>query len=131
MRPTAVALATTLFFGTVAPAWVSAQGSIVGKYTGSIVQNFATSGAVRAIGLQLVVDSAEGGVVKGTATILELNCAGDYPMEGKLDDGKLQLRSTTKGGRAGDCWLRLALSVEGNKLNGTTGSGQQVQLSKR
>ena len=109
-----------------------AQESLSGRYTGNVLMN-AERGTVP-VGLTLVIDSVEGGVVKGTATRgtagRKGSCGGNYPMEGKLEDKKLELRSTEKGGPAGDCSLRLNLSVEGNKLVGTAGKGNAVELSR-
>ena len=121
-------VAITMAVGMMAPALVSAEESIIGKYTGDFIMS-TSRGPIRT-GLGLVLDRAEGGVVKGTATIFDWSCAGDYPMEGTFREGKMQLRSTAKGGRAGDCSLRLNLAVDGGRLTGTTGSGQPVQLSK-
>lgn len=123
-----LAVAMTMAVGMMAPALVSAEESVIGKYTGSFIVS-TSRGPIRT-GLGLVLDSAEGGVVKGNAKIFDWSCAGDYPMEGTLAEGKMQLRSTAKGGRAGDCSLRLNLAVDGDRLTGTTGSGQPVQLSK-
>jgi hypothetical protein len=89
-----------------------------------------TNQGLQVTGLVVIIDSVEGGAVKGSLTIMGSQCPGDYPFEGKLGDGKLQLHTTEKGGRAGDCGLRLNLTVEGNKLKGTTGAGHQAELSR-
>ena len=109
-----------------------AQDALVGKYTGSYA--LAVRDKEITVRLTLVIASVEDGVVKGTATTASSGsrppCDGDYPMAGKYEGNKLQLHATQKGGRTGDCSLALNLTVEGNKLVGTTGTGSQVQLSK-
>ena len=122
----AVAIAGVMLMATC----VYAQESLSGRYTGNLLVNTSSQGT-QAVGLALVIDSVEGGVVKGTVTRfaagrIGAGCAGSYPMEGKLEDKKLALHSAGKGGQAGDCSLRLNLSVEGNKLIGTAGGGNAV-----
>ncbi len=126
----AVAIAGVMFMATC----VYAQESLSGRYTGNLLVNTQSQGT-QSVGLALVIDSVEGGVVKGTATRFATGkvgrgCAGSFPMEGKLEDKKLALHSTGKSGGAGDCSLRLNLSVEGNKLIGTSGGGNAIELSR-
>ena len=114
-------------------AGVYAQDALPGRYTGTYA--FLGGSKENTVRLTLVIASVEGGIVKGTATNegstgRKNPCGGDYPMEGKYEGNKLQLKSTEKGGRVGDCGLSLNLTVEGNKLVGTTGAGYKVQLSK-
>ncbi|MCK7468453.1 MAG: hypothetical protein MZU91_10295 [Desulfosudis oleivorans] len=63
-------------------------------------------------GLTIVIESVEGGVVKGIATRMEGKCRGDIPVAGKLEGNKVHLRETEKAGRRlrlqrehdGRCW---------------------------
>ena len=120
----ALAIAAAIF----APTLVDAQEPVTGKYTGNYMRK--TNQGLQTTGLVIVIESVDGGMVKGAATISGSQCAGDYPIEGKFGDGKMQLRTTEKGGRAEDCGLRLNLVVEGNKLRGTTGAGHPAELSR-
>jgi len=124
-RKTMPFFATVVLIGVMLiPIPAYAQDSLAGKYTGSITRQQGSKG------LTLVIDSAQGGVVKGTATRTEKNCKGDYPVEGKVEANKLKLSALKKGGLAGDCSVNWDLTIEGNKLVGTTGSGHQIELSK-
>lgn len=106
-----------------------AQNALVGTYRGSYPV-FTSMGGVQ-VGVQLIIASDENGIVKGTATTYSKHpCAGTYPMEGKRDGNNLVLIATAKGGRAGDCSFRLNLAQEANKLVGTTGLGNPIELSK-
>ena len=125
MKITAAAFVTGVM---LVSASAYAQQSLSGRYTGNYV--VYTAKGPTPVGLTLVIDSVEGVVVKGTATSYGRTCGGDFPIEGQFKDNKLQLSSTTKGGSAGDCIWQLNLTVEGNKLTGTTGLGNAVQLSK-
>ena len=109
-------------------ACVYAQESLSGRYTGYFVAN--TRVGTQAVGLTLVIDSVVDGAVKGTATNYAKVCRGDFPMEGKLQGDKLELRSIAKGGPAGDCSLEWSLNVEGNKLVGTGRGGNAITLSR-
>ncbi|MGA8055714.1 MAG: hypothetical protein WCA12_17970 [Burkholderiales bacterium] len=122
------AVAVTIAVAALASGVVGAQELLTGKYTGNYQRR--SNQGLQATGLVVVIDSVEGGTVKGSATISGSQCAGNYPIEGKLGEGKLQIRTTEQGGRAGDCGLRLNLVVEGNKLKGTTGAGHAAELSR-
>jgi hypothetical protein len=122
------AVALTIAAVLFAPGLAAAQESIAGKYTGNYMRK--TNQGLQATGLVVVIDSVEGSAVKGSLTVMGSQCAGDYPIEGKFGEGTLQLHTTEKGGRGGDCGLRLNLAVEGNKLKGTTGAGHPAELSK-
>jgi len=77
------------------------------------------------------MDSAEQGVVKGTATLdIGGPCSGNYPMAGKLANGRLVMRSTARSGAAGDCPFGFNVATEGSKLVGSTAAGRPLQLSK-
>jgi len=89
-----------------------------------------TNQGLQGTGLTINIDSVQDGVLKGSATIYGSQCAGDYPVEGKVADGKVQIRTTEQGGRAGDCGLRLNLVLEGNRMKGTTGAGHSAELSR-
>jgi hypothetical protein len=120
-----------LAFTMSAPIYVHAQVPLAGKYTGDFQTTIRTQGGVtRLMGLTLVIDSIADGVVKGTLTSNGYNCAGAYPVEGKLQDKDLQLRATRKGGRGGDCLLGISGTVNGNKITGTMPDGSPFQLSK-
>ena len=105
-----------------------AQSPLAGTYTGTY-DAVTRSGTVRPLGIALTVTSVEDNVVKGVGKRILGACAGEYPMEGKLENGTLVMRATEKGGGAGDCSLRFKLNVEGNKLVGTVGN-TPVQMSR-
>jgi len=105
-----------------------AQQTLLGKYTGTFV---LPGGSAR--GLTLEILSVEGDIVKGKAfraLIRERDgCHGEYLVEGTLKSDILDLRAIEKGGPAGDCPMRLRLTVEGNKLVGTMGK-LEARLSR-
>jgi hypothetical protein len=103
-----------------------AQGAPSGTYSGTHSANIGN----KTSGLSLVIDGVEGELVKVTATSSSRHCGGTFPMEGTLKGNKLTLSATAGHGQGGGCRLRLNLSVEGNKLIGTTGGGGPVELSK-
>ena len=109
---------------------VIAQDSIVGTWHGGY--SYIGKRNTANMGVQLNIASVENGLVKGTATLLSHTapCAGDYPMQGRLEGNKLSIRATSKGGRDGDCSFRLDVVHEGNTLTGTTGGGWSVKLSR-
>lgn len=107
---------------------VYAQDSLVGKWSGSF--SIQTSRGEIKVGVELTIASVENGKVKGTATSYSKSCGGQYEMQGTYQDDKLALKSANKSGGAGDCWFGLKLTVDGNKLVGTTGVGSPIQLSK-
>lgn len=114
----------------LAGAIAQAQDSLVGTYTGAYSASSPT-GNTRQNGVKLVIDSAENGVVRGTATLDTGGpCSGNYAMAGKLAGGRLVMRSTRQSGAAGDCPFGLNVAMEGNKLVGSTGGGYPIQLSK-
>jgi hypothetical protein len=106
---------------------VSAQDSPTGTYSGSIVaQSF---GADFNVGLTIVITSVDDGRVKGVATMGGRACAGEYPFEGSLKGNELAIRSTVKGGRAGDCTFGMRGTLNGNTITGKIGQ-YPLQLSK-
>lgn len=104
-----------------------AQETLVGKYSGTFAVSSIRS---ETFSMKLVIDSVDGGVVKGNATPEGNICAGTFPMQGKLEGNKLSLRSTGKGSSLKGCTFNLDLVVEGNRLTGTTDAGDPVRLSK-
>jgi hypothetical protein len=104
-----------------------AQESIVGKYEGFFTAQ--TNVGDRNVGLVIDLQSAEGASVKGTGRVLSGPCLDDYPLEGTFKDGELRLRSTKKGGRAGDCGFGFRGKAESNKLTGRFGK-YEVELRK-
>jgi len=109
-------------------AGVWAEEPMTGKYSGTWTA--PSYRGPRPFGLTIVIESVEGGVVKGIATRMEGKCRGDIPVAGKLEGNKVHLRETEKGGPAGDCGFSANMTVEGNKLVGTMGDGSPVQVSK-
>jgi hypothetical protein len=109
-----------------------AQDSLVGTYTGNYL--LSNRSGDTPVGLQLIIESVENGVVKGTARLSRTSkanyCAGEYPVQGTYRDNTLKLRSSERSGIAADCGLSLNLKQEGNKLTGTRGSGHAVELTK-
>jgi hypothetical protein len=102
----------------------AAQDSLVGKYQGSVeVQRGRAGGGAP----MLVISSVENGVVKGAVTTFG-RCAGDYPLEGRLEGDKLELKST-KAGRLPDCVIDYSLSVDGKRLTGTS-SGVPISFQR-
>jgi hypothetical protein len=106
---------------------VFAQESLVGKYTGNY--EVATPRGNFRVGVTLVIDGVEDGKVKGAATLHQGNCRGDYPLEGTVKDEVIGLRSTAKGGPAGDCGFGFKGKVEGNRLVGNMGK-YEVEFRK-
>ena len=98
---------------------VSAQESLAGTYKGDY--EVYGSGGQRRFGLTLVIDSVEDGKVKGTATLHQGACRGEYPVEGSVKDGVIGVRATQKGGSAGDCGFGFKGKVDGNRLIGNMG----------
>jgi len=114
----------SLGLALTAPMFSHAQDSLTGKYSGSY-----TTVRPYVIGVSLVIASVEDGIVKGTASLYDGRCMGEYPVEGTYKDNKLVVRATAKGGKAGDCSFGFAGTVEGNSLNGKMGQ-IDIQLRK-
>jgi hypothetical protein len=103
----------------------STSGALAGRYVGNIS---GTDGG----GLTLTISGVQGGAVKATAALTAGGvCDDNYPMQGSMRSGRLELRATQMGGRANDCPLSLSLTVDGNRMTGSTGGGGSVQLTKR
>jgi len=108
---------------------VSAQQTLLGKYSGSFSGITGSGGNPYQGGLTLELASLEDGIVRGKAVRGGGPCRGEYPVEGMIKGDELELRATRKGGPAGDCGMVLRLTVEGNKLVGTMNK-LKAQLSK-
>ena len=110
-----------------------AQQALVGSYSGSFTKQ-GRAGNLQG-GVTLQITSAENGALKATAIRGSAGlrgtdgCAGQYELAGTYQGDKLQLKSTAKGGGAGDCGLSFQLTADGNKLVGKMGQ-LDVQLSK-
>jgi hypothetical protein len=96
-----------------------AQASIAGTYNGDY--EVYGSGGQRRFGITLVINSVEDGKVKGSATLHQGSCRGEYPVEGTVKDDVIGVRSTAKGGTAGDCSFGFKGKVDGNRLVGNMG----------
>src|SRR4051812_8908575 len=111
---------------TVSAAAV-AQDSLKGTYNGSFDVN--TPIGLQKYGVTMVIDSVDDGKVKGTATYQRGSCRGDYPIEGFVKADTIGVRSTTKGGTAGDCTFGFRGKIDGNRLVGNMGK-YEVEFRK-
>ena len=118
----AVAFGLAIAFSVSAASF--AQDSIVGSYQGSYAITNAR-GPVE-IGVTLVIASVNEGKLTGTGTYHFGACRGDYPLVGSLKENAIGLRSTAKGGAAGDCGFGFKGTVEGNRLVGNIGKYEVV-----
>jgi hypothetical protein len=124
MMRTVIAVGIVAAF--VAGVAIAADHSLVGKYSGRVDNPRAKAGAGN---VDLTIASVEGGVVKARSRSYSGNCAGEYALEGRLENEKLHLKATTPG-RLADCAPEFNLTVEGGKLVGTNAVGNPVQFSK-
>jgi hypothetical protein len=109
---------------TCASAAAVAQDSLEGTYNGNYeVYNRAGK---QSYGATLVLNKPEEDKVKGTATLHQGNCRGEYPVEGTVKDGAIGLRATAKAGLAGDCSFGFKGKVDGNRLVGNMGKYEVV-----
>ena len=124
-----------LIVATILAVWgggAIAQELLVGKYSGQMESARPTG---RPASLTLDIASVEGAQVRGTVTPIypairnQSPCSGTSPIEGTLKEKQLVIRMRG-GGAASDCSLTLQLTVEGEKLTGTNGTGRRVELSK-
>ena len=113
-----------------APIGAYAQESLVGRYGGHFTVSSPFPGkGDRTVQVELVIASAENGVVSGTGKSSSPSCRGaEMPIEGKQDGNKLEIRAVEQGR---PCTMQYALTIEGKKLVGTTRSGYPVQLTKQ
>jgi hypothetical protein len=100
------------------------QDSLVGKWQGSAEVQRGRGGGGAPL---LTINTVENGVVKGTVTSYG-RCGGDYPLEGRLEGDKLELKST-KAGRVQDCSIDYNLSFNGKRLVGTS-SGVPISFQR-
>jgi hypothetical protein len=103
----------------------SAPHPLVGRYRGSMrvyepLHVYA--------GLDLIITSVnELGFVKGKATSYARRpCTGDFDMRGRYQNKEVRMRTIE-----GPCAIGLDLKDEGNRLVGTTGRGEPVELLRR
>ena len=113
----AVAFGLAVAFSVSAASF--AQDSVVGTYKGSFP--LATARGPVEIGVTLVIASVDEGKLTGTGTYHSGACLGDYPVVGSVKENAIGLRSTKKGGAAGDCGFGFKGTVEGNRLVGNIG----------
>jgi hypothetical protein len=125
MKNIVIAAVSALLFSCPALA----QQTLLGKYSGTYSAITLSGGNPIHVGLTLELASLEDGIVKGKAARMGGPCRGDYPVEGMIKGDELELRATRKGGPAGDCGMRLRLTVVGNKLVGTMNKNK-AELSK-
>jgi len=108
---------------------VSAEDSIVGKYSGSFQNDIG-----KTTGVALVIDSVQDGRIKGTLTRYRSgknnSCQGDYPMEGRLEGNVLTMKSTERQGLGEGRGFSLKVTANGNKLTGTAKKDNPIELSK-
>jgi hypothetical protein len=124
IRMTRIVQATMAALFMAGCGTAAAQDSLIGKYQGAAeVQRGRAGGGAP----MLVISSVENGVVKGAATTYG-RCAGEYPLEGRLEGDKLELKST-KAGRLPDCVIDYSLSVDGKRLTGTS-SGVPISFQR-
>jgi len=118
-----VGFAVLLSTSATAPA----QDSTAGTYNGNY--EIQTNRGPQRFGVTMVIDNVENGKVKGTATLQQGSCRGDYPIEGSVKGDIIGVRSTEKGGRAGDCGFGFRGKIDGNRLVGHMGK-YEVEFRK-
>ena len=123
MKRWILAAPVILFLGTAALA----QDALVGSYKGSF--QIQTNRGNTDIGVTLVIAAVDDGKLRGTGTLHRGPCSGDYPLEGYVKGNAVGVRSTAKGGAAGDCTFFFKGIAEGNRLVGNMGK-YEVELRK-
>jgi len=121
MNFTAIPLAGFLIVASSA----SAQESLVGKYSGTLLLPTQSRGIVP-LPISLEITNAADGKLQGKANRSSSawagqGCAGEYKLAGTYEGSKLDMRATELGGPAKDCPMRLRLIAEGRKLKGKMG----------
>jgi hypothetical protein len=112
----------------------AADSDLTGKYSGGY-DVAVPSGTVRANVILNILSVSDGSVkavlerITASRTARQPPCDGQYPLEGTLKDNSLDLRATEKGGRAGDCGMRVRGTLQGTKLIGKVNQAD-VELSK-
>jgi hypothetical protein len=102
-----------------------AQESLVGKYAGTFVVPTNSRGMVP-LAISLDITSAADGKLQAKAlrsqsSLVGQGCAGEYDLEGTYQGNKIDMKSGP-GGPAKDCFMRLRLVAQGNKLTGKLGT---------
>src|SRR5690349_10270884 len=92
-----------------------AQQSIVGTYNGNIE---VTPNRPQRWGVTMVISSVEGGNIKGTGSIQQGPCRGEYPIEGSVRSDSIGVVSKTKGGASGDCTFAFKGKIDGDRMAG-------------
>jgi hypothetical protein len=68
------------------------------------------------------------GVAQRYSAMGENPCNGEYPIAGTRKDNQIDVRATEKGGKAGDCGLRVRRTVQGNKIV-ARGGNSEIELT--
>ena len=105
-----------------------AQQSIMGTYNGSI--EVRTPRGLERMGVTMVISDIEDGKLKGTGTIQQGPCRGDYPIEGNMKGDAIGVISKGKGGASGDCVFGFRGKVDGERLVGNMGQ-YEVEFRKQ
>jgi hypothetical protein len=105
-----------------------AQESITGTYNGSI--EVRTPRGLERMGVTMVISGIEDGKLKGTGTIQQGPCRGDYPIEGNVKGDAIGVVSKGKGGASGDCVFGFRGKIDGNRLVGSMGK-YEVEFRKQ
>ncbi len=109
-----------------AAAAATAQTIAPGKYTGNKIGTTA-SGKPDSNMVTLTIEKVEGDQVQGVAWVGGKHCRVDVPAEGQLNGDVLTLTGKSDKDKCGFKWQ---LKVIGDKLEGKTGSGDVLNLSK-
>jgi hypothetical protein len=125
----AVALGSSLL---IFAATSHAQENLVGKYSGTFMQQTQSRGIIP-IGISLEITNAADGklqakVLRSAQRMAGQGCAGEYKLEGTYEGNKIEMKSEP-GGRGNECILQFHLVAEGNKLKGKMGKSD-VEFSK-
>ncbi len=80
--------------------------------------------------MQLVISSLEDKDVKGSLEHYGKDCRGTYAMAGTLEGNALKMESTHKGGRLGECKMKVDATVEGGSITGTLAPDYTLSLTK-
>ena len=113
-------------------AYVHAQQSLVGKYSGSAAI-MAKTGSATNIGVNVEITSADNGRLQGSAIIFGKRCPSAYAIEGTVDGGNLKFNMVGGNENLGCGVARFEVVAEGDKLAGKMsydGAMRDVKLSK-
>jgi hypothetical protein len=105
-----------------------AQEPLVGMYTGNMV--VSTTNGPRTIAVELTIHEVDnGGLVKATAKRYTKDfCNAKFGLEGRFEGDVLMLKPTP-GGVMG-CAIDMNMTQDGKTLNGTSGDGTPIKLSR-